>query len=80
MDREELLRTFENCVRNNEAYFNKFLTNLHNKIIVTKYQYVPRFEITYLQSIYDGKEVVELSQSDLGPFDCLNLIEELMEH
>ena len=70
-----LLLKFKNCVKNKESYFNKFVTNSGDILLVQKWQYLSVFDITHLDKT--GKTIKNI-YDNLYPFDCFNMIEELM--
>ena len=73
MDRELLVK-FENYIENNEPYYHKFITNSGKRILVLKYPFT-NFQI---QLVDKNKDLVLEFYQSLGPFDCFNMIEELM--
>ena len=73
MDRK-LLETLTKCIENNSGYFNKFITNSGRKILVIKYPYT-NFELKLIEK---DRDLVLDCYPTLGPFDCFNMIEELM--
>ena len=74
MDRTLLLK-FKNYVKNNESYIGKFKTINGNILLVQKWPYLKTFDITYLDK--SGNHIKNI-YSNLYPFDCFNMIEELI--
>ena len=74
MDRTLLLK-FKNYVKNNESYLGKFKTTNGNILLVQKWPYLNTFDITYLDK--RGNHIKNI-YSNLYPFDCFNMIEELI--
>ena len=74
MDRTLLLK-FKSYVKNNESYLGKFITKSETIILVQKWPYLKTFDITHLNKT--GKRIIG-TYNNLYPFDCFNIIEELM--
>lgn len=74
--KRKLLNIFNECVKNNEAYYNKFKTKRGNILLISKYNMLPYFEVTYLNS--DGKHVYK-NFNHLSSYDTYNMINELIE-
>lgn len=73
---KNLLNTFEDCKKNNEGYYNKFISKSGKRILVLKYPYT-NFQIKVVDK---NRDLVLEFYSSLGPFDCFNMVEELMEN
>ena len=76
MDRTLLLK-FKNYVKNNESYLGKFKTTNGNILLVQKWPYLKTFDITYLDN---NMKHIKNIYSNLYPFDCFNMIEELIHN
>ena len=74
MDRS-LLDVFTKCVKNNEAYYKKFITHSGDYLLVVKYQYIPTFTIKHIDMT---NKQLKNNYDNLYPFDCFNMIEELI--
>lgn len=70
-----LLTLFNECIRNNEAFFNKYRTASGDILLVSKYQYLSYFTITHCDR--NGNTIYNVHDF-LYPFDCWNLINELV--
>ena len=71
----ELLNIFRNCVDNNEAYYRKFITKSGDALLIVKYNWIPVFTITHCDKTC---KIVKNVYDNLYPFDCFNMIEELI--
>ena len=72
-----IIDKYESYIKNNDSMIITFKTKRGNDILVTKYQFLPYFEIKYYSN---SKNIVYDTYNHLSPFDCLNMIEELLEN
>jgi len=68
------LELLQNCIDNNESLF-KIIECKNYKLIIDKYQFVPKFDIRVIDP--SGRHVIDWYQH-LGSFDTYNMIQELI--
>lgn len=74
MDRRLLLK-FKSYIKNKDSYLGKFVTKSGDILLVQKWSNLNTFDITHLNK--NGNHIKKI-YNNLYPFDCYNLLEELM--
>jgi hypothetical protein len=67
------LEVLQNCVDNKKSFF-KIIECKNYKLIISKYQFIPNFDIKVIN--LSGKQVINWYQN-LSTFNTYNMIQEL---